>query len=573
MTRLIAAALQWLVRHAVLLLVIMAVLVAGRWLLAQHQRLDADRIALAAARADLAALDDEPARIAAWIGGLVPPATDLSRSADELRRVAATERERREREKAALEARHPLASRMPGSPVYLQAARLGLEIAVLERAQRQVEAQALLIGSLHDIGAARERIATARRLLASAIDANRSRRRALWAKHTVLREIPGTLVYREIDRLDDAHRPLLRNIAALDTHTKQLDASEALARGLVGAVRTTPADVRRLGAATRHAAEQRAAALGRQVQANPWRRVSEEFTSVLWPALAILALAVASGPIAKALLYYVVAPFAANRPPMRLLPGAAGDVRARVADGHLETGNGKVSGSSLALTLRDDEELWVHADFLQSRSSTAAVSTKFWLDPTRPFTSLAAGLFLLHRVVADRSRALLLSSTRHDLLELAAIELPAASAFVLRPRGLVGIVQPIGRPIRITSHWRFASLHGWLSLQLRYLVFHGPGQLIVKGSRGVILESAADGRVINQAGVLGFSAGVERSTARCDTFLPYLRGQQDLFNDRFHGAGGWFVYEEMPSPGAPRSLLFGKGFAGLADSVLKVFGI
>ena len=47
------------------------------------------------------------------------------------------------------------------------------------------------------------------------------------------------------------------------------------------------------------------------------------------------------------------------------------------------------------------------------------------------------------------------------------------------------MLKPAGAPANITRHWRLASLHAWLTLQLRYLVFHGPCQLLLKGCRGV----------------------------------------------------------------------------------------
>ncbi|MCK7502947.1 MAG: hypothetical protein MZV70_01815 [Desulfobacterales bacterium] len=32
------------------------------------------------------------------------------------------------------------------------------------------------------------------------------------------------------------------------------------------------------------------------------------------------------------------------------------------------------------------------------------------------------------------------------------------------------------RPMQITRHWRLGSLSAWLTLQLRYIVFHGPAK-------------------------------------------------------------------------------------------------
>ena len=46
----------------------------------------------------------------------------------------------------------------------------------------------------------------------------------------------------------------------------------------------------------------------------------------------------------------------------------------------------------------------------------------------------------------------------------------------------------------------------------------------------------------------------------------------DVLNDLFAGSPGRFVYEEMPG-GARRAGMRGRGLEGLADAVLKVFGI
>jgi hypothetical protein len=128
--------------------------------------------------------------------------------------------------------------------------------------------------------------------------------------------------------------------------------------------------------------------------------------------------------------------------------------------------------------------------------------------------------------------------------------------------------------VAITRHWRLASPHAWLTLHLRYLAFHGPCRLIVKGCRGVRAEQPEPGRprLINQSATLGFSANLAYRNTRCETFVPYLRGREDLFNDAFGGGPGWFVYEEMPAV-RRRTGLTGRGLEGVVDAFLKAFGI
>ena len=118
------------------------------------------------------------------------------------------------------------------------------------------------------------------------------------------------------------------------------------------------------------------------------------------------------------------------------------------------------------------------------------------------------------------------------------------------------------------------SLHAWLTLQLRYLAFHGPCKLVLKGCRGVRAEEPDPDkpRMINQASTIGFSANLEYKNTRCETFISYLRGKEDLFNDLFAGGPGRFVYEEMPA-GGRKTGITGRGLEGLVDASLKLFGI
>jgi hypothetical protein len=165
-------------------------------------------------------------------------------------------------------------------------------------------------------------------------------------------------------------------------------------------------------------------------------------------------------------------------------------------------------------------------------------------------------------------------TTKDTLGEVGIVELPEGAAMVLHPRALAGVVKPAAGSTRITRHWRLLNLHSWLTLQLRYLVFHGPCSVILKGCRGVRAESPdpASPRLLNQSATLGFSSHLDYSNSRCETFWPYFRGKEDLFNDLFGGENGLYVYEEMPDA-RRKAGLAGRGLEGLLDGFLKVFGI
>ena len=189
-----------------------------------------------------------------------------------------------------------------------------------------------------------------------------------------------------------------------------------------------------------------------------------------------------------------------------------------------------------------------------------------------PFASVLSGMYMLTRVGPARSEPVVISATKDPLSEVGIIDLAQGAAFVCQPRSLAAVIQDSKNPIRITRHWRLGSLQSWLTLQLRFLVFHGPGQLVMKGCRGIRIESAGGGRLINQSATLGFSANLDYANTRCETFVSYWSGKEDLFNDLFTGESGVYVYEEMPDLKRTTGII-GRGLDGFTDAVLKVFGV
>lgn len=311
--------------------------------------------------------------------------------------------------------------------------------------------------------------------------------------------------------------------------------------------------------------DEAAAELRRLGQSSWIGRAWQPVREVLPTALLILLAAVATPVLVKAFFYFVLAPAAARRPPLRILPGSGGALA--IDDGR--------SAVSCAIRLQPADELLLHADYLQSSAITGASTATQWLLNARfPWTSLSARMVALTRIRCEAPASFVVSSRHDPLAEVAVLVLPAGSAVVMQPQHLVGVVQSRGTPLRISAHWRLGSLHAWLTLQLRYLALHGPARLIVQGRRGVRVEAADGGRAISQDATIAFSANVAYATRRCETFVAYLIGRQSLLNDRFGDAGdrGSFVYAEVPrTEGA--SGVTGRGLQGLTDTLLKVFGV
>jgi prefoldin subunit 5 len=311
--------------------------------------------------------------------------------------------------------------------------------------------------------------------------------------------------------------------------------------------------------------EDRRRELSRHWASRAWEAVRPVLGWALWLTL----LVILAPPAIKAFWFFVVAPAAGRLAPVRVCAGRRGE--ARWADGRVADG-GTGSAVSRRILLRPGEELLVRPDYLQSSEAGAVIDSQLLLSAAIPFGSLATGLVGLTRIRAAHETSATVSATKDVLDEVAVIEIADGSSLVFKPRSLVGLVQPSARPMRLERVWRLGSLSSWLTLQLRHLLFHGPCALIVKGARGVALEPAEGGRRVSDAATLGWSAGLDWSVRRSETFLAYLTGKQSLFIDTFEGEGGKVVYEELPRAGR-RGGLFGRGLEGIGDAMLKVVGL
>ena len=298
--------------------------------------------------------------------------------------------------------------------------------------------------------------------------------------------------------------------------------------------------------------------------AHPLERLRRQVGRVMPAALVILAVIILLPVVVKAVLYFVVAPLITRARPVRLLPDTSGGAAVGA------------SAVSVPVELGEGDELIVHSDYLQAAGVGPGKKTRFLFSWNMPFTSIAAGLFLMVSIRnPGGALAKVTVSPKRDLFDkLSRVTLPAGAAMVVYPRSLVGVMLRGGEAPHITRHWRLFNLHGWLTFQLRYLVVHGPCDFIVKGCRGVRAGEVTPEtpRMQDQCATLGFTANLEYSSIRCETFIDYLRGRDGLFNDRFANATGYHFTEEIPDP-RRKTGLFGRGIEGIIDGFLKGFGI
>jgi len=562
--QLLTAILRFLLRHALQFALFIVILLAGRLLLAEWRSYSAGSEAVAALRQASGSAGSHGASLAEAATLRVNALQHASHA------VIAARLKQVQAQLAALRARQqPSLFSLPlpdTSTLALHAqeeATRRVEIEVLAQEARYLSAlQAAISGE--DARQTLARLHAEHVSAYAALQHNLRQRRELEALHPLAAHLPGSDAYAQLSHLEAEGQRLREvNLQAYQAWLTQRARTSDAARPAPFAI-----DEQALSGAL---APVRAAITAGETQlARNWIARWRAPVLDVAPTAALLVLSAILLPVAiKAFFYFVLAPIASRLPPLSI----ARELQVTGSSLPLPPlGESRISAVSQALQLQPGQRMLIHPEYLQSSPVGTHKRTQWLLDWRFPFTSLAAGMAALTRLESDATASVTISASDDPLLEVAVVRLPAGSALVFQPRGLVGLVCDSGQPLALSSHWRLGSLHAWLTLQLRFIVFRGPVTLIVRGCRGVRLERAGQGRSISQSATLGFTTDVLYSTMRSETFLPYLRGQQALLNDRFDGGNGVYLYEETPRHGKQPGKV-GSWFEGFTDAILKVFGI
>lgn len=301
----------------------------------------------------------------------------------------------------------------------------------------------------------------------------------------------------------------------------------------------------------------------------------EKCRRVLWTALLIVVGITLLPAFIRAFWYWVVAPWISRRAPIRLAappgPGVSRTGAAAVqADVAAAQARRRISAVSQEVVLAPGESLLIHPEFLQSSAAVGRKDTQWLLSWRFPLSSVASRMVALTRIREAPGHTFVISSKSDPLAEVGMIPVQQGASLVLQPRYLIGMIHRTGQPMHVRRRWRFGT-SAWITFQFRYLLFDGPGTLIVQGCRGIRLEPADGRRSIDQQATIGFDAHLAYSPRRSETFSAYLFGIRGLFNDSFAG-DGVFAYEEMPYAGRKAGIT-GRGLEGITDGLMKVMGI
>ena len=217
--------------------------------------------------------------------------------------------------------------------------------------------------------------------------------------------------------------------------------------------------------------------------------------------------------------------------------------------------------------------------FFQASDEDLSKRTKWVFSWRYPFSCLACGLFLLTRVTnqSKHQRRLTLSSQHEAEIEMAVVDVPKDGALICRPSFLAALIQESTDRPSIRSHWRFFSMHSWITLQFRYFEFRGPVKLVFWAYRGIRAEHLTEENVqqgnerrTNQLATIGFTPSLHYRSRRSETFISYLRDHNPLFDDLFSGKGV-FLCQQISR--AEHNRRAGRFWARLWNGLTKIIGI
>jgi len=560
---------MWVIRAAISLATIIALLVGYQFLQEEFAKFDGIEKEQVPLRQALAELERKRSTFIKEISAMAPNAKSPANAIAQKIKWFESEIGIRQQKRNQLWESDQFGRYNPLSPTFQKIAQLDIELTVLNEVLVHAREVHTYVAGPTETRRQIDVLSVQSNHLGKRIYDNQRAQWQLDQDHHLLWQTPFTSAKKQMDRLEADEVSLKEEKERVDgEQTRQLNILKTLEQ------RPAPSQFApnpNLNEPSIKAISDKLDANNRQLEGSNLSKFLRPIKEQLPTAVVLLLLALISPLLVKGLAYYVVAPIAQRRPAVIVLDQSSGAISTVLPEGNPEPGGATTSRVSLPIRLEPQLELLIMPSFLHGMPTNASSRTKWFLDWSMPMTSIFAGMYRLTQIRPTEETYVTVSSATDPLAEFSLIEVPEGSAIILQPRALVGIVQDKDRAVQITRHWRIAHLKAWVTLQFRYIVFHGPVKLVVKGCRGVRVEPVKTGRTVNQAATLGFSANLPYSVSRNETFWSYYFGERELFNDSWTG-DGYCVYSETPESGG-HSWLFGRGLEGILDTILKIFGI
>lgn len=195
------------------------------------------------------------------------------------------------------------------------------------------------------------------------------------------------------------------------------------------------------------------------------------------------------------------------------------------------------STRGLSVPIAPDMALISRPEWVEESDERVTLQNRFFWKLSSPGISYAAGMAPCTRITVNKVQSLadatirLTSGKQNDYIT--SVHLTEGQAVCLRPAYIVAVTEGI----RIRSCWRIANLHSWLSGQVRYLIFSGPGTLYVCGAGGIEASKVEHDKKLASDCLIGFDPCLSYSAAPANGFVPYFLGKVPLLQSQFHGSG------------------------------------
>jgi len=224
--------------------------------------------------------------------------------------------------------------------------------------------------------------------------------------------------------------------------------------------------------------------------------------------------------------------------------------------------------AKLVFPLRGKTRLFLRSGWCKKRLNTVTVMKLIW-NWRYPFVSIAADLceLISYRAEEGKEGTVTITAPYEDLF-IARVDLTEETAFVIRPKYLVGVTDGI----QVRTHWSF-SPHRLLSGRIRQIILCGKGSIFVAGSWGVEAETvkAGENSRIEAKMLLGYEALARYSLCRTETFWHYFRGRSELFDIRI-GEGLFLTQNNAWAAAKAKTSAFERGLEVLLNGIGHLLG-
>jgi uncharacterized protein (AIM24 family) len=260
----------------------------------------------------------------------------------------------------------------------------------------------------------------------------------------------------------------------------------------------------------------------------------EKHVKTITGTIVLIALLLLFAPLINRLFWYFLpGSWVEHRPPYQLTTeGEAKEINF-VFD----------SSKQLKIQLAQDELISIKQNCYNSFDEQLQRKNRFLWDPKAWLISYSAEMINMtdfHNPKPELGQITLIAPKAED--ELCKITLEQCHGLILKP----GQIIAIKGDIQLSTQWNFFSIHNWLRLVFRHIIFSGTGEIYLYlhgGGDEIIGESLR----IKEDHLVGYQTSCPVGLVRNENLWHYLLGKCNLFDYRFN-SDKFILMQNQSSP-------------------------